>query len=122
MNTLASSIQAYQQSLYVEARDARDDGIARADEHADVDWKQEARGAVLWCARRHPVFTADEVWERLEAAADSSTHEPAALGPIFLWAARHGFIEKTGATRPTKFQRRHRDLTLWRSTLVSGPQ
>lgn len=98
-----------------EVEAARADGIARADEHANPDWKQAARRAIAACAYRYPDFTADEVWAELaEAGVDCSTHEPSALGPVFLAASRAGIIRKTGATRRTKLARRHRDLTVWR--------
>ena len=99
---------------------AKADGIARAEIHADVRWKSDARAALRWCCERYPEFTADEVWQRLGEAGAATTHEPAALGPIFLWASRQGIIVKTGYVRPTRFARRHRDLTVWRSAGAPG--
>lgn len=94
---------------------ARADGISRAEEHADAAWKATAYLAVLGCAATFPDgFTADEVWASIEAKGDVSTHEPAALGPVFLRASRAGVIVKTGGQRRSRFARRHRDLTVWR--------
>ena len=92
---------------------AREDAIARADSNADGDWKEAAYRAVLSVAERLPTFTADDVWDVLERSSES-THEPSALGPIFLRAAKGGLIVKTGELRPTRDRRRHRDLTVWR--------
>ena len=91
---------------------ARADGIARADEHAAVEWKAAARKCTLWCAHMLPTFTADDVWQRL-ANSDASTHEPAALGPVMLACAREKLIAKTGRLVPSRLTRRHRDLTEW---------
>lgn len=97
------------------ARRAREEGIGAADANADRLWRTEAREALRWCADHHETFTADEVWQRLAAVGHALQHEPSALGPVFMWAAKEGLIRKTGMVRPTVFARRHRDLTLWRS-------
>lgn len=94
---------------------AREDGIRRAEEHADEEWKRRAFQAVDIASRLNVEFTADEVWELLEAAfPDAGTHEPAALGPVFQRAAREGLIVKAGTVRLSRLPRRHRDLTVWR--------
>lgn len=98
-----------------EVRAARDDGITRAEVHANPEWKDAARAAVAWCAHMRPTFTADDVWARLEATTDCSTHNPAALGPVVLGLAREGLIVKTGRMVRTKYARRHRDLVEWRA-------
>jgi hypothetical protein len=96
---------------------ARDDGIARGDTHAHPRWKVRAYCAVVWCAENLDVFTADQVWERLEAdGVDVSTHNPSALGPVFLAVAREGLIVKTGRMPLTRNPRRHRNLVEWRGT------
>lgn len=90
---------------------AKYEAIAQADDHADQQWRHDAFEAVMWCARMRPTFTADDVWGRIE----SSTHEPAALGPVFLRAKNAGLIKPTGEYRPSKSARRHRDLKVWRA-------
>ena len=92
---------------------AREDAISRADDHADPAWKEAAYIAVLWCAHIHPDFTADEVWHRLALHHDITTHEPSALGPVFLRASHAGRIRKTGEQRASTNPVRHRDLTVW---------
>jgi hypothetical protein len=91
---------------------ARADGIQRADDHADGEWKEVAYNAVLLTARMRLTFTADDVWDRIE---DVTTHEPSALGPVMLRASRKGCIVPTGRYVPTRNARRHRDLKEWRS-------
>ena len=92
----------------------KDEAIDRADNHADESWKHAALVSVRWCAHMHPDFTADEVWHRLEEHYGlEATHEPSAIGPVFLRAARAGVIRKTGELRPSTNKARHRDLTVW---------
>lgn len=69
--------------------------------------------AVLAVADRLADFTSDDIWPLLERSGES-THEPAALGPVMLRAAKDGMIEQTGEMRQTRFARRHRKLTVWR--------
>lgn len=98
----------------IAARQARDEGIGAAAINASPRWTAAARLALTWCAVHHDDFTADDVWARLhEVEPATRTHEPAALGPVFLWAAREGLIAKTGELRPSVYRRRHRDLTVW---------
>lgn len=92
--------------------EARSDGIRRADDHADIEWKHDAYDCIALCARRGRPFTADDVVELLEQC-NSATHEPSALGPVFLRASRDRLIRKTGRMVPSRFARRHRDLTEW---------
>jgi len=107
----------HQPTLFTDdAEMARADAIARADMHADLVWKHQARAAVQWCADNLADFTADDVWWRLETVEAATTHEPSALGPVFMWAAKQRLIRKTGTVRPSRLARRHRDLTVWMST------
>jgi hypothetical protein len=94
-----------------DAVEAREDGIARADAHADREWKEAAFAAVVCAASAHPTFTADQVWPRIPS--EFTTHEPAALGPVMLAASRAGLIRKTGEMRASREPRRHRDLVVW---------
>lgn len=93
---------------------AKEVGIRQADENADEGWKEAAYSAVLVFSETLSTFTADDVWDAIERDfPNASTHEPAALGPVFLRAARAGLIQKTGQLRMTRNSRRHRDLTVW---------
>lgn len=98
------------------AKAVKEDAIERADAHADPDWKDLAYSAVRTCACENYDFTADDVWELLwrSHSPQATTHEPSALGPVFLRASRDGMIQKTGHVRASRHPRRHRDLTVWR--------
>lgn len=104
----------YAPSLFDDPREARDDAIARADDHANPEWRERAYQAVRKVARMRLDFTADEVWDEL-ADVSETTHNPSALGPVFLRAAKAGVIVKTGELRLSKHTQRHRDLTVWRA-------
>lgn len=97
------------------AHRAKADGIARADSNANTPWKEAAMDAVRFLAKMRITFTADDVWLRLEDSAVAETHQPSALGPIFMRAAREGIIYNTHTTVPTKIARRHREITVWGS-------
>jgi hypothetical protein len=109
------------------AQEARRAAIATSEGNASLRWLDAAYGAVCLCARTFPRFSADEVWETLALAkrdAIETERNPAALGAVFLRAARDGVIEKVGIllgerfvgeTVRSRFARRHRDLQLWRA-------
>jgi hypothetical protein len=90
---------------------ARDEAIERCDKHADTAWKEAAFQAVVAVSRQLASFTADDVWHHL--GTTEGTHEPAAMGPVFLRAQKAGLIEATKEMRQTRFSRRHRKLTVW---------
>lgn len=100
-------------------RVATEAGIDAADEHADEEWKGVALACVRACALAYSSFCADEVWLELEGFPELGTHEPAALGPVFLRAAKLGWITNSGQRRKRSiYAQRHRELTLWNSTLM----
>jgi hypothetical protein len=102
------------------ARIALEQGMAAADEHADMGWKIAALIAVQSVALRYRRFTADEVWQELESSPES-THQRSAMGGIFTQAEGLGWIRKTDDRRQTQIPRRHRDLKVWES-LIYGTQ
>lgn len=94
----------------------RDDGMRRADEHADDEWKDRASALLDAYLRQHPEFFVDDFWR--ESALDAP-REARALGPIIQRAAREGRIVKTGNYRPSV----RSNLTpkpVWRSTVYEG--
>lgn len=97
---------------------SKTDGIVTADMNADEAWKVEAMTAIRFLAKMRPTFTADDVWERMKDS-DSATHQPSALGPLFMRAAKEGIIRNTHTTTPTKIPRRHREITVWASVPAS---
>lgn len=107
----------FEQLSLTDALAVRAEAVERADAHAAPDWKVEAHEAVRWCARNLSTFTTDDVWMRMARVAESTTHQPSALGPVMQAAARAGAIVRTGLYRPSRLPQRHRDLTVW----TAGP-
>lgn len=92
--------------------------IDAVDANADEDWKAAAAAALAQCAASYNRFTADEVWEKLLKIPTVSTHEPAALGPVFVRAANAGIIQNTGLRiKRSRYKQRHRELTIWESLI-----
>jgi hypothetical protein len=105
------------QERMAETKAATEASIAQVEEHAFEEWKLLAYECLVECAKKHPEFTSDEVWLALEEH-DTSTHEPAAMGPIFLRGARAGIIVNTKRHRKRSvYSKRHHELTLWASLI-----
>lgn len=81
----------------------RDEGMARADQAADPDWKDAAWRAIVVLANSGDEFTADDVWERVGFAPS----EPRALGPLLVKAAKTGMIRNTGRRRNSRRPEHH---------------
>ena len=96
-----------------DAAAAREAGIAAADLHADPDWKEAAWSVLVGLAAQGTPFTSDHVWLQLDRDGVEFPHTRSALGPVTLRAVRERLIRKTGRMVPSRFARRHRDLTEW---------
>lgn len=92
---------------------ARDEAIEAVDRAADPEWKAEALAAVREMALRRDEFTSDDVWD----AGLAKTREDRALGPIFLAAARAGWISRTDRVRPSHRSSHGSGKVIWRSLL-----
>jgi len=95
----------------------KDDGMDRADRHANEAWKQAADEAVLRTAKEQPKLTTDDMLQRMPPGV--KTHEMRALGPVMLRAAKNGWIEKS--LNPYRMSTRkinhRRPLQVWDSLL-----
>lgn len=80
------------------------DGIARAGEHADDDWKRAATAAVLSISPGEQ-FTTDDVWPRIPAGL--TTPEPRAMGAVMTSLAAAGEIVKTDRVRESRRPEAH---------------
>lgn len=99
------------------ARIAREDGIGRADAHANPEWRDVALDAVRRAALRNLEFTTDAILPFLNETS-VTTHEPRALGPVMLAAMRQGWIEPTDRVeRSTSVSRHCAKKQVWRSRL-----
>lgn len=102
---------------------ARADALQRVDEHADPDWRDLAYRCVLAVARRLEHFTTDEVIDELSKHPDVTTHEPRALGPVMMRAARENIIAATDRFVKSNAVSRHRaPKQVWRSLVYRRPE
>jgi hypothetical protein len=98
---------------------ARDEAVARVEEHASADWLAAAATAVGMLAMFYPEFTTDDVWECLVEV--EATHEPRALGPVMMKAARRGLIRKTDRVQNSRRPQCHaRPVAVWSSLIHNG--
>lgn len=104
------------------AMQARDEAIARADDHAEPAWKKAAAMAIRSMAVERDEITTDDVWEWLYEMAIEAPHEPRALGSMMLRASRDGLISTTDRVRQSRRPECHaRPVRVWRSLVVEGP-
>ena len=90
----------------------KEEGVKQVDQNANSLWKQEAFKQLYALAQTDRHFTSDDVWAALEDKA--TTHEPKALGAVFLKAARKKLICPTGDFIPSKRPQAHgRRLMVW---------
>jgi len=117
-----------EQSLFdpEEGRARRDEAIAKVEEHAEPSWIGAARGALIAVATKNRHFTADDVAEELasldlpvEKPYTIRTHEPRAMGAIFLWAKREKIAEPTSDFVPTRRAQGHAGpRRVWKSLVI----
>jgi len=95
--------------------------IDRVDEAADPEWKVGAEYCLLLVCERLSIFTADDVWEELDAAGIEWPHEPSALGPIMRTGKANGWANSTNYTRECKRPKAHRKpQRVWESLVFKG--
>ena len=99
------------QSIH-EGERLKQEAITQVDENADAAWKAECYRVIEWMAKSKQFFSADEVWEHLTGG----THEPRAMGAIFIQAKKDGLIKPTSEWRPSVRPSQHRQpVRVWRS-------
>src|SRR5689334_16130981 len=99
---------------------AQDDifsSIQRAMDHATPGWKEVALRIIREIAETQPELTTDDVWPLIEKSP-WDTHEPRALGPIMIHAAKRGWITATDrAVKSNRKECHHRKIQIWQSRL-----
>ncbi len=98
------------------------DGMAQADQNADIRWKHIWDGCVLAAARQKQEITSDDVlleFEKLPTPPE--THNLAAIGPAMLRAAKMGVITRTDRFERSKRPEKNGNLhAIWRSNYCGG--
>ena len=97
-----------------DGRVLRDEGMGRVNEGADPDWKDQALAALRRLCLERPDFIGDELWEFVERPPGDAR----ASGPTMLAGRRAGWMEKTGAYKPSTIPTSHCvPRCVWRSLI-----
>lgn len=106
---------------FTAARKARDEGMARAQAHAEADmpgWSEAAYGFLRAYARIHEHFISEDVSGSSKARGFPQPSTDRAWGPVYRRAVREGVIVQDGAGRSA---RRHASICpRWRSLVYAG--
>lgn len=106
-----------QLSLVLAGEANKADGMERAWNHANTDWKAAATAIVRHLAETSTEFTADQVWAELDSLG-FTTREHRAMGAVMRQAACEGWIVKTDRVVPTTRPcANRRPVAIWRSQL-----
>lgn len=90
------------------------DPVETAGRNADPEWVTTAHRVIQELADRGEHFTADDVWELLDARQVTPTHEPRALGAVLRAAKSSGLIRPTAAYLPSRRPECHgRPVRVW---------
>ncbi len=90
-------------------------GIRKADDHADIEWKDAALFAVWRCAKKMTRLSADDVTRCIPSGFE--THDMRAMGGIMRRGANRGWIESVGMLRSTRTKSHRGPRTAWRSLI-----
>lgn len=99
----------------VKAEEAKQDGMARAEAHADTEWQNMALLAVQYVALSKRTFIVDEVWQYIPS--NLHTHNLRAMGPVMKRAQKLGWIEPCGHATTSRVSAHGTPVTLWQSKI-----
>lgn len=97
------------------------DGMARADRHADPKWKHFWDCCVMAAAKKAAEITSDDVLREFEMLPHPpGTHNLAAIGPAMKRAATMGIIKATSRTTRSKRPEKQGNLhVVWESKVYA---
>lgn len=102
---------------------SKEEGMDRAERHADPYWKQCMMEAALAVAMRKPYLDTDDIvaWCR-EKHPNATTHEYRAIGPLMRACAKLGYFMQTQDwVESTQKQCNKRPMRVWYSLLYKRP-
>jgi hypothetical protein len=104
-----------QPTLFDDQAAARDNAIDRAEEHADVAWRQAAYDSGRRLAAIRATLISEDIFASM-AGTGLATHEPRAMGAIMRRLHKDGLIEPTDrfVTSPSPVGHK-RPSRVWRS-------
>lgn len=107
-----------QLALVLDGEANKADGMSRAWDAANSDWKAAATAIVQHLAETQAEFTADQVWAELDDLG-FTTREHRAMGAVMRAAAVDGLIVKTDRVTPTSRPcANRRPVAIWQSLLT----
>lgn len=108
-----------QLDLLLEGEARKEDGMTRAWDNANTDWKAAALAVVRDLARTQATFTTDAVWQQLDDLG-FATREHRAMGAVMRQAAQHNWIVKTDRVVPTmRPMANRRPIAVWQSLALT---
>lgn len=109
-----------QLSLVLQGEANKADGMSRAWDAANSNWKAAACAIVQHLAATRSEFTADDVWAQLDQLG-FTTREHRAMGAVMRAAAVDGWIVKTDRVTPTSRPcANRRPVAIWLSLRTSA--
>ena len=107
----------------LDALAAKEDGMARAEKHADPHWTRTMLILGVEVAKRKQRFIAPDI-ERLrrEQHPNVTTHEPRAMGPLMMELHRLRVCDPTDEFKGSGHKSDHNNLSrIWVSKIYEGP-
>ena len=103
---------------------ARDEAIDRAEENANADWKEAAYLACCLVAEEQPLFTTDNVWQKMNYLFPKfATHEPRAMGAVMRRVASDNKICGTDDyVKSNRPECHHRPQMVWKSNIYESDE
>tara|TARA_R100000808_G_scaffold20219_2_gene43808 strand:+ start:9177 stop:9500 length:324 start_codon:yes stop_codon:yes gene_type:complete len=96
------------------AKEARDEGMKRAEVNADPEWVEDALACIKKICERQRAFTSEDVWRE----GLPKPREPRALGPVLTAAAKKGWCKSSGKfVRGTSVTRHGAPVAVWVSEI-----
>lgn len=94
----------------------KEEGMAKALENANQEWKDEAHKAIRFLATKKQFFTSDDVF-RIISSKGIKTHNNSALGGIFYGYSKRGMIRQSAFTISTRPSRHKAPIRVWQSLI-----
>lgn len=93
---------------------SKEEGMAKAVENANVDWRNEVEKRLLWLTYHKRFFTTDDVLVYLTDRG-VETHNNSAIGGLINGWARKGYVRQCGFVISTRPSRHKAPIRLWKS-------
>lgn len=93
---------------------SKEEGMAKAIDHANEDWKNAVEKRMIFLLRNKRFFTSDDVMIYLNDR-NIKTHNNSAIGSVFNRYAKQGYIREAGFVISNRPSRHKAPIRLWKS-------